>query len=53
MVSRHGPVFIPLDTVKAGFMAEKQKRNKSSHRLARAMPLVHAWVHAKRELHHI
>jgi hypothetical protein len=28
MVSRHGPVFAPLDTVKAGFIAEKQERNK-------------------------
>jgi hypothetical protein len=46
LVSRHGLVFIPLDTVKAGFIAEKQVRNKSHHGLARAIPLVGAWVHS-------
>jgi hypothetical protein len=45
MVSRHWPVLIPLDTVKAGTIAEKQERNKIRHGLARALPVVGAWVH--------
>jgi hypothetical protein len=38
MVSRHGLVLIPLDTIKVGFRAEKQERNKSHGGFARAMP---------------
>ncbi len=39
-VSRHGLVFVPLDTdKKAALKAEKQERNKSFAGLARAMQL--------------